>query len=123
MSDTSFKPILYIKKGCPFCFKVRLFALEAGILDTFEEREFTPGSAEEQAIRAELGAVLEKVSFPAAQLSPGRYVTESDELVAGFAASSGHDPETMPVYRTYAADLLPTMMTLYRENQALKSAR
>jgi len=121
MTDTSFQPVLYVKHGCPFCLKVRLFALEAGILDDIVVREFTHGSAEELAIRQELVGVVEKLSFPAALLAPGRYVTESDVIIAELAAISGRDPDALPVYQTYAADVLPSLVKLYRENQALKS--
>jgi glutaredoxin 2 len=121
MTDTSFQPVLYVKQGCPFCLKVRIFALEAGILDRIAVREFTPGSADETAIREELGGALDKVSFPAAQLAPGRFVAESDVIIAEFAAISGRDPDALPVYRTYATEVLSSFVTLYRENQALKS--
>ena len=122
MTDTSFQPVLYVKQGCPFCLKVRLFALEAGILDRIAVREFTPGSAEETAFREELGHALDKVSFPTAQLASGRYVAESDVIIAEFAAISRRDPDALPVYRTYATEVLPSLVTLYRENRTLKSA-
>jgi glutathione S-transferase len=122
MTDPSFQPVLYVKPGCPFCLKVRLFALEAGILDRIAVRDFTPGSAAELTIREELGAALGKVSFPTALLAPGRYVAESDVIIAEFAAISGRDPDELPVYRTYAAEVLPSLVTLHRENQALKAA-
>lgn len=121
MSD-AFKPVLYIKQGCPFCLKVRLFALEAGILDQIEQHEFSPGSAEERVLREELGAVLEKVSFPAARFGADRYVAESDDIITELVTISGHDPEALEVYRTYAREVLPSRISFYRENQALKSA-
>ena len=70
MTEAAFVPTLYVKQGCPFCLKLRIFMLESGLLDTVEVREFAVGSDEEQAIRAELAPHLEKISFPTAKLGP-----------------------------------------------------
>lgn len=119
----AFRPVLYAKHGCPFCLKVRLFALEANISERLEIREFAPGSVAETAIRGELEQVLDKVGFPTVQFAPGRYVAESDDIVAELSAMSGRRPETLPVYNTYATEVLPSLVALYRENHALKSPR
>ena len=67
----NFKPILYLKNGCPFCFKLRVFLLDAGLLDRFVLREFSEGSNDEKAIRDELSPYFDKVSFPSAQVTSG----------------------------------------------------
>ncbi len=92
MTSATFKPIVYLKENCPFCLKVRLFLLESGLASDVETRDFVPDSEQEAKIRAELQPHLDKVSFPSAQLEPGRYVTESDDIVAFFAAKAGRDP-------------------------------
>lgn len=122
MTDTPFKPTVYLKQNCPFCLKIRLFLLEAGMNAEVETRDFAPGTEREEAIRAELAPHLEKVSFPAAQLEPGRYVTESDDIVAFLAAKSGKDPAAMTVYRNYVDGVFAMSMQLWKENMELKKA-
>ena len=116
MTYPSFRPVLYLKQGCPFCLKVRLYALEAGMLDTIELREFVPGSSDEATIREELAGQFQKVSFPSAQLSSGRYINDSDTIITELARTSGRIPDTLPTYRSYAADVLPMLLALFREN-------
>lgn len=120
MTDTTFAPVLYLKEKCPFCLKVRLFLLEAGLLPDVKIREFTPGTDEEQAIKAELGPHLEKVTFPAAQLAPGQYMADSDGIIGHFAAKANVDPAQMPVLSAYIGGAFQSLMNLYRENMELK---
>lgn len=58
--------------------------------------------------------MLDKLSFPTALLVPGRYVAESDVIIAELAAISGRNPEALPVYRTYATDVLPSLVGMIR---------
>ena len=120
MADASFRPVFYLKDKCPFCMKVRIFLLEAGLWDEVEIREVVPGTPEEQAIRAELEPKLEKVGFPAAQTEPGRYMTDSDGIIAHMAGVTGKDPAAMPVLRASLDGPFQQIMTLYRENTELK---
>ncbi|ACM28899.1 glutathione S-transferase N-terminal domain-containing protein [Agrobacterium sp. SHOUNA12C] len=122
MSDTTSRPIVYFKNNCPFCLKVKLFLLEAGMMDDVEIREFEPGSKQEKEIRAELDTRLEKVSFPSAQLEPGRYIAESDDIIAFLAARSGREPASMPVLNNYVEGALKPMLKLWKENLELKAA-
>ncbi|RUM06508.1 glutathione S-transferase N-terminal domain-containing protein [Rhizobium chutanense] len=122
MTSESFKPIVYLKENCPFCLKVRLFLLESGLASEVESRDFVPGTEQEEAIRAELSPHLDKVSFPTAQLEPGRYIAESDDIVAFFAAKAGRDPTGMTVYRNYVDGVFAMSMKLWKENQELKKA-
>ena len=120
MSDTTFRPVIYLKEKCPFCMKVRIFLLEAGLRDQVEVRDLVPGTDREQEIRAELEPMLEKVSFPAAQTEPGRYMTDSDAIIGHFAAIAGADPVSMPVLTAYVDGPFQQIMQLYRENMELK---
>ena len=120
MTEASFLPTLYVKEGCPFCMKVRIFMLEAGVLDRVQVREFAVGSDEEQLIRAELALHLEKVSFPTAVLAPSEYLSESDAIIARFAETAGVDPAKLPTLRAYASGVMPQMMSMYRDNMELK---
>ncbi|SCB29732.1 glutathione S-transferase N-terminal domain-containing protein [Rhizobium hainanense] len=115
------KPAIYVRRSCPFCLKVKLFLLEAGLMDAVAIHEFEPGSQQEDDIRAELAKKLDTVSFPAAQLEPGRYLTESDAIIALLAARAGRDPADMPVLTSYVEGALKPMMALWKENFELKA--
>lgn len=120
MKEASFKPVVYLKAFCPFCQKVRIFLLEAGLLDKVEIRDFTPGSAEEQAIRNELARHFEKVSIPAAQIAPGQYITDSDAIIAKLAEMNDVDVQRLPVLKNYIGGAFKQLMDLYKENRELK---
>ncbi|MFV0244615.1 MAG: glutathione S-transferase N-terminal domain-containing protein [Qingshengfaniella sp.] len=122
MPISPFKPAIYLKANCPFCLKIRIFLLESGQASQVEIRDFTPGTDIEAEIRAELAPHLAKVSFPAAQLEPGHYIAESDDIIARLADRSGHDPAEMTVYRNYINGAFRRMMDLRKENAALKEA-
>jgi hypothetical protein len=120
MSDTAFRPVVYLKNKCPFCMKVRIFLLESGLNGKVDVRDFAPGTEQEQAIRAELEPNLEKVSFPAAQTAAGRYMTDSDGIIAELATHAGVDVASMPVLAAYLEGPFQQIMQLYRENMDLK---
>ncbi|RRH92156.1 glutathione S-transferase domain-containing protein [Mesorhizobium tamadayense] len=122
MTHTTPKPILYLKQNCPFCLKVRLYLLEAAMMEDVKIRDFAPGTQQEDDIRAELIPHLARLSFPAAQLEPGHYAAESDDIIAFLAAKSGREIASMPVYRNYVEGPFNMAMTLWKENQELKKA-
>lgn len=119
--STDFRPVLYLKQYCPFCLKLRLFALEADVRDRLDIRSFAAGSDEESAIRAELEGKAEKISFPMAQLVPGQYMAESDQILAQLSAMFGKDLAELPVFIDYADGAFPQMIELYKANHALKA--
>lgn len=119
--ETDFVPILYLKEGCPHCLKVSLFLLEAGIADRFETRTFATGDEREQAIRAELAKEFDKVTFPAVQFAPQRYMNEADDIVALYALEHDVVMERLPLFRTFADKLLPRLRSLMQENRSLKA--
>ncbi len=123
MTDETAKPILYLKQNCPFCLKLKLFALEAGLQDELSVREFAPGDAEETAIRAELDSKVEKVTFPTAQLQPGEYMTDSDGIVDALAARYDRDLSKLPVFQSYVSGAFKKMMEFFKECQELKAAK
>ncbi|MEE3622941.1 glutathione S-transferase N-terminal domain-containing protein [Nitrospirillum sp. BR 11752] len=118
----AFKPIVYLKQNCPFCMKIRLFILEAGLGAEVETRDFGSGTPQEDTVRAELKDHLDKVSFPAAQIRPGQFITESDDIIAALARKSGRDPATMPIYQNYVDGPFAALMRLWKENMDLKKA-
>ncbi len=119
MQEPLAKPVLFVKHGCPFCLKVRLFLLEAGLLDKVELREASIPD-EEERLRNELSAHVDKVSFPTARFGTDDYLTESDDIIARFAAVSGTQPERLPTFRAYVDGPFAQLLALYRENANLK---
>lgn len=112
------KPVLFVKHTCPFCLKLRLYLLEAGLLDTVSLRESrTPEEGE--AMRAELAPRLAKVSYPAA-LFGDEYMTESDDIIARFAREGGRPPEELPTYQAYVDGPFAQLLALHRESAELK---
>ena len=120
MTEAAFVPTIYFKEGCPFCLKVRIFMLEARLLDTVQVREFAVGSDEEQAIRTGLAPHFEKISFSTVMLAPGEYLSDSDAIIARFAGTADVDPAKLPTFRAYSVGVMPQMMSMYRENMELK---
>lgn len=119
MTET-FRPVLYLKKGCPFCFKLRVFLLDAGLLSDFTIRRFAEGTDEEKAIRDELQPHFDKVSFPSAQVAPGKYKNDSDELIAFYAKEAKIDPVSLGTFQAYVEGPFSTLMSLFKENKELK---
>lgn len=117
---TGFTPTLYLKDKCPFCFKVRVALLEAGLWDKVTVREFVTGEPEEAAIRETLAPHFEKVTFPAAELAPGKFLADSDGIIAELLATIGRKPEEMTALNAYLRGPFASMMTLYKENSELK---
>ena len=120
MSDAAFRPVVYLKKACPFSLKVRLFLLESGLLDKVDVHEVAPDTREDAAVRQELEPHFDKVSFPSAQLAPGHYISDSDTIVREFAKMVGADPERLPTLKMYKDGAFQQLMNLYKENAELK---
>ena len=119
MTDTVRRPILFVLPTCPFCLKLRLFLLEAGLLEGAEVREAdTPGA--EAAIRQELEPHFEKVTFPTIRLSSGAYLADSDAIITHFARPADIDPDSLPTYQAYLTGPLAAMKKLFAENMQLK---
>lgn len=119
MSADHDRPVLYFNEQCPFCLKVRLFLLEAGLRSTVDVREFAPGSAGEAEVRAELAPHFEKVTFPTARFGSD-YVNDSDAIIARLAASANIDAAGLPVLTSYKEVALGRLIQLFRENAELK---
>lgn len=116
-----FRPVLYLKSTCPHCLKLRIFLLEAGLLDRFEQRIFTQGDDAEAAIRVQLAAHFDKVTFPTVQYELGWFMKDSDVIIAHYAAEAGLDSGCLPVFASYAGSVLPKYMEVRKELNALKS--
>jgi glutathione S-transferase len=119
MTTPAFRPIAYLKDCCPWCFRFRLFLLEAGLQDRFDLRVFVPGDAQEAQIRAELAPHVENVTFPVVQVAPGQFLSDSAALVAHYAAQDGIAIDSLALLDQYERGPLATMGALRREVQAL----
>lgn len=118
MSASVTKPVLFVKHTCPFCLKLRLYLLEAGLLDTVSLRE-SRSEAEEDAMKAELAPHLAKVTFPAMRFGD-EYMTESDAIIARFVADGGPAPEQLPTYQAYVDGPFSQLQVLHLEIAELK---
>lgn len=116
---TEFTPILYLKSSCPFCLRVTAFLSEAGALGSLTIREFWPGSEQEQALREELAPHFENVTFPTLQYAPGRFMNESDTIIARYADELSLDPEAMPFYQYVLRGPMRRMREQFSEIKAL----
>lgn len=118
MSTLTEKPILFVKHTCPFSLKLRLYLLEAGLLDTVSLRESrTP--AEEDVMKQELAPHLAKVTYPAARFGD-EYMTESDAIIARFVAEGGRPPEELPTYQAYVDGPFSQLEGLHQEVAEIK---
>lgn len=121
MTD-SFTPVIYMKYGCPFCFKLRLALLEAGMLDEVKIQEFNGGSSEETTIKQELAGKLDKMTFPAAEIAPGNFMTDSDALIEHFLSAKGIAAGSLPTLNAYKQGPFQQIMNLFKENRELKKS-
>ena len=116
MSATPFKPKAYLKEGCPFSFKFLLFASESGIRGHMEVIRCDPEAPGYPAIRSRLEAGLHKpATFPTVEVEPGRYMSDSDELIRYFAAKEGVEPATLPALSFYVQTILPQLLELHQQ--------
>ena len=105
--SAEFRPVLYLKDKCPWCLKLRLFLLEAGLADLVEERFFAAGDEAEAGIRAYLGAHLEKVTFPTVELAPQQFLQDSQAIIDHYAAQAGVDVASLKVLDQYVRGPAP----------------
>mmetsp|Transcript_5016 Transcript_5016/g.16031 ORF Transcript_5016/g.16031 Transcript_5016/m.16031 type:complete len:120 (+) Transcript_5016:175-534(+) len=94
-------PVLYIKRGCPFCMKVMLFFAEIGISDKFEIQYDTEEN------RAMLEEQLGKApTFPALKRDD-EFLTESEDMIKLYAEENGVDRESLVAFNFYISSILP----------------
>ncbi|WP_428392294.1 glutathione S-transferase N-terminal domain-containing protein [Lichenicoccus sp.] len=119
MSDT-FTPVLYTKTDCPFCFKARLFLLESGVANQVELRNYVPGGAEEQEVRAKVAPHVEKFSVPVLETAPGEFLPDSDAIIDHLTRKHGATRD-LPLLAAYRQHILGKLLEVYKELQQLKA--
>ena len=112
--------IVYVKEHCPFCVKVRLFLLEAGLVDQVQVDQFLPGTPQEAIIRSAVESASAKASFPTLTLADGQWIADSDAIVAHVAEVAGINTANYPFYIEYTQSILPNLLALFKENRTLK---
>lgn len=118
---SDFTPAIYLNTHCPFCFKLRVFLLEAGLMDRVKVREFVPGTPAETEMREALEPHFDKLSFPAAQTGPGEFMLESDAIIDWFANEYGIDQDRLATFNAYVEGPFSRLRQLFQENRELKS--
>jgi hypothetical protein len=114
MSAQRFQAKAYLKEGCPFSFKFFLFMVEARLNDQIEVIRCNPSRPEFEAVKAKLTAATGKpAAFPTAEIEPGRYQSDSDELIKHFAAKHGVDNASLPALAFYKETIFPQLMELH----------
>ncbi len=98
---SGFTPIVYMKRGCPYCFKLRLALLESGVPALVVLREFEAHRPEENAVRDLLSRHLFSLSFPVAETAPGRFTQGSEVLIHHFLEPTGKAPQQLEVLQAY----------------------
>src|SRR5690606_28632655 len=113
-STESFKAKFYVKEGCPFSLKLLVFLAEARLLDGVEIVRLDPAQPDFDATKARLGEGLGKpATFPTVEIEPGRYMSDSDALVAHFARKHGVNAEALRVFRFYKETVFPQIAALH----------
>lgn len=114
VSPIPFKPKAYLREGCPFSFKFLLFASEAGIRDRLELIRCNPDAPEFEAIRSKLQAGLHKpATFPTVEIEPGRFLSDSDDLIEHYASLYHIEVNKLPVLSFYLQTIFPQLLRLH----------
>ena len=98
---SGFMPVIFLKAGCPYCFKLRLALLEAGLSDRVRFQEFEADTPEESLIRTQLSRHFFALSFPAAEIAPGQFEKGSDALIQHFLEHSGKTGTQLVTLQAY----------------------
>jgi len=109
------KPKAYIQEGCPYSFKFLLFMAEAKLLDRVDIIYCDPAGDEFEATKDMLSRATGKpATFPTVEVEPGRYLSDSDRLIAYFAAHYRVDQDTLPALEFYRRSIFPQLDELHR---------
>jgi hypothetical protein len=81
----AFKPVAYIKEGCPYSMKLLSYIEEAQLQDRIDIVRCAAGSPVMDAVKHKLSeATGESAKFPTVEVEPGQFKTESNELIRYF---------------------------------------
>jgi hypothetical protein len=88
---------------------------EAQLLDEIEIARLREGDSKLEATKQMLADRLgKKPSFPAVEIEPGRYMTDSDKLIEHYAERSGLRVDELPVLAFYKQTIFPKLLELHK---------
>jgi len=118
MGRKPFTPKAYLKEGCPFSFKYLLFMAEARLLDRIEVIRCSPESAEFEGIKAKLAAATnEPATFPTVEVEPGRYQSDSDQLIEYYARTNKVVLSDLPALSFYKEGIFQQLQELHAKGE------
>lgn len=119
-----YKPTAYLLLGCPFCFKFLLFLTEAGLLDQLNIISLDPNAEDFETNKMALQQRADKpLSYPAVEMTPGVFQTETDQLIAHFAENNAIALDKLSTLAYYQQGVFSKYIELFMENRALKAAQ
>jgi hypothetical protein len=84
MAD-QFKPVAYIKEGCPYSMKLLSFIEDSHLQDRIDVVRCAAGTPVMDAVKQKLSeATGSSPRFPTVEVEPGEFKTESSELIRYF---------------------------------------
>jgi hypothetical protein len=118
MDRKPFMPKAYLKEGCPFSFKYLLFMAEARLLDRIEVIRCNPAGAGFEGIKAKLAAATnEPATFPTVEVEPGRYQSDSDQLIEHYARTNNVVLSDLPALSFYKEGIFPQLQELHAKGE------
>jgi len=119
MSQEAFKAKAYLKTDCPYSFKYLLFMAEAGLLDRIEVILCRPESAEYATVKATLvAATKQPATFPTVEIEPGRYMSDSNQLIVYYSRSSQVAARDLPALSFYREGIFPQLVELHKQDHS-----
>ena len=83
---------------------------EAGLLDRIEVIRCDPKSARFERLKIQLAtATNEPATFPTVEVEPGRYLSDSDQLIRYYARKNNVASTDLPALKFYKQGILPQL--------------
>ena len=84
--NASFTPVVYLKEGCPYSEKLLDFLQESELSERVDIVRCAAGTPAMDAVREKLSSATGAApKFPTAEVEPGQFRTESDDLIRYFS--------------------------------------
>jgi hypothetical protein len=93
---------------------------EARLLDQIEIVRCDPNDPEFERVKARLAEGTKKQAiFPTVEIEPDVYKSDSDELIAHYAATNDVEPANLPALSFYKDGILPQLIQFHEEHPDL----
>jgi hypothetical protein len=81
-----------------------------------------PSDPEFDAVKAKLTAGLRKpASFPAVEIEPGRYESDSNALIRHYATKNGVGASSLPALAFYTKTIFPQLLALHEQKSGAET--